>query len=117
MRREAGTLISLEVSFLEAAAELRRSGEPEVHGYRLAKVVQDLRHARRLTAYGTLYKALARLERDGYLASRWEDPHAAAEDGRPRRRFYSLTFVGEGALTEARRAERDARTRPAAASV
>lgn len=110
-------LVPLEVSILDAAAELRRSGEPEVHGYRLATVVQDLRHARRLTAYGTLYKALARLERDGYLASRWEDRHVAAEDARPRRRFYSLTFVGEGALAEARRAERGALTRPAATSM
>jgi PadR family transcriptional regulator len=117
MRRKAGTLVPLEVSILEAAAELRRSGEPEVHGYRLATVVQDLRHARRLTAYGTLYKALARLERDGYLTSRWEDPHAAADEGRPRRRFYRLTLEGEGALADARRAERDALTRPAATSM
>jgi PadR family transcriptional regulator PadR len=43
---------------------------------------------------GTLYPLLARLERAGWLESRWEDvdPHQA---GRPRRRLYLLT--GEGA--------------------
>ncbi len=43
---------------------------------------------------GTLYPALARMERFGWLASRWEavDP---AEVGRPRRRLYHLTGEGE----------------------
>jgi len=118
MRRKAGVIIPLEVAILEASAERRRAGEPEVHGYQLAKTVLDLRHARRLTAYGTLYKALTRLERQGYLASRWEDPHVAAAEGRPRRRFYRLTLEGEGALSEARAAVRDNVTnRPAAATV
>src|SRR5262245_26607221 len=116
MRRKAGTLVPLEVAILEASAELRRSGEPEAHGYGLAKVVQDIRHARRLTAYGTLYKALTRLERDGLLASRWEDPQQAADQGRPRRRFYRLTLEGEGALAEALEIEPKApASRPAAA--
>src|SRR5688572_19948260 len=118
MRRKTGTIIPLEVAILEASAELARAGQPEVHGYVLARVVQDIRHARRLTAYGTLYKALTRLERQGYLASRWEDPLAAADEGRPRRRFYRLTPQGEGALTEARAASRDVLpNRPAAAIV
>jgi PadR family transcriptional regulator PadR len=108
MRRKIGTLVPLEIAILEAADELRRAGQPEVHGYLLAKVVQDLRQGRRLTAYGTLYKALGRLERDGYLASRWEDPHAAAAEARPRRRFYRLTLDGEGALSDARAARSDA---------
>lgn len=117
MRRKTGAILPLEVAILEASAELRRAGEPEVHGYLLARLVQDLRHARRLTAYGTLYKALTRLERQGYLASRWEDPLVAAE-GRPRRRFYRLTLEGEGALHEALEGSRDALpSRPAAATV
>ena len=117
MRRKAGFLIPIEVSILEASAELRAAGQVEVHGYLLAKVVQGIRHAERLTAYGTLYKALARLEREGYLASRWEDPNAAAADGRPRRRFYRLTLEGEGALGEAIAAEKKAAgRRPAAAA-
>ena len=101
MRRKVGALVPLEVSILEAAAELQLAGQSEVHGYQLAGVVRDLRQARRLTASGTLYKALARLERDGFLASRWEDPSVGATESRPRRRFYRLTLEGEGALAEA----------------
>jgi PadR family transcriptional regulator, regulatory protein PadR len=43
---------------------------------------------------GTLYPTLARFERAGWLKSRWEegDPHSL---GRPRRRFYRLTGLGE----------------------
>ena len=101
MRRKEGELVPLEVSILEAALDLRRRGTPEAHGFLLAKEMRDTHHARRLTAYGTLYKALERLERAGYLESRWEDPHAAASDGRPRRRFYRVTAVGEGAFADA----------------
>jgi PadR family transcriptional regulator len=117
MRRKAGAIIPLEMAILEASSELRRAGQPEAHGYLLAKVVQDLREARRLTAYGTLYKALTRLEREGFLASRWEDPLAAAAEARPRRRFYRLTLEGEGALNEARAAARDLIGRPATPTI
>jgi PadR family transcriptional regulator PadR len=43
---------------------------------------------------GTLYPMLARLEAAGWLTSEWEliDP---SEAGRPRRRFYKLTAVGQ----------------------
>jgi PadR family transcriptional regulator len=108
MRRKEGALVPLEVSILEAALELRRGGTTEAHGFLLAKAVRDGRQARRLTAYGTLYKALDRLERAGHLASRWEDPQLAADEGRPRRRFYRVTLSGEGALAEAKALERDA---------
>lgn len=42
---------------------------------------------------GSIYPILARLERVGWLVSRWEDidPH---EHGRPRRRYYRLTSDG-----------------------
>jgi DNA-binding PadR family transcriptional regulator len=107
MRRREGALVPLEVSILEAALELRQRGIAEAHGFLLAKELRDGREARRLTAYGTLYKALDRLERAGYLASRWEDPMIAAREGRPRRRFYRVTLTGEAALAEARSAERE----------
>ena len=101
MRRKEGSLVPLEVSILEAALDLRHRGVSEAHGFLLAKEMREERHARRLTAYGTLYKALDRMERAGYLESRWEDPMIAARQGRPRRRFYWVTLVGEGALAEA----------------
>jgi PadR family transcriptional regulator PadR len=107
MRRKAGALVPLEVSILETALELRQRGIAEAHGFLLAKELRDGARARRLTAYGTLYKALDRLERAGYLASRWEDPLIAARDGRPRRRFYRVTLDGEGAFAQAISDKRD----------
>jgi PadR family transcriptional regulator PadR len=101
MRRKEGALVPLEVSILEIGVELARRGAPEAHGFLLARELRDRRGARRLTAYGTLYKALDRLEQRGHLTSRWEDPNVAAQDGRPRRRFYRVTAVGEQALRDA----------------
>ena len=116
MRRKEGALVPLEISILEVCLTLRARGTDEAHGFRIAKELRAVRHARRLTAYGTLYKALDRLERAGYLSSRWEDPLVAADEGRPRRRFYRLTSSGETALAEATSEERDtALPRPAAA--
>lgn len=43
---------------------------------------------------GTVYPALARLERAGWLESRWEDVNPK-DEGRPRRRLYNLTPIGE----------------------
>ncbi|MEY2246926.1 PadR family transcriptional regulator [Streptomyces sp. BF23-18] len=57
----------------------------ELHGFAVAKA------AGRPT--GSVYPILARLEQAGWLESRWEEEHP--EEGRPRRRFYSLT--GDGA--------------------
>jgi DNA-binding PadR family transcriptional regulator len=42
---------------------------------------------------GTLHPILARLERRGWLESRWEDIKPA-EEGRPRRRYYRLSPYG-----------------------
>ena len=117
MRRRAGTLIPLEIAILEVAVELRGRGVPEVHGFQLAKELRQAHGARRLTAYGTLYKALDRLATAGYLASRWEDPHLAAAEGRPRRRFYQVTLVGEQALTEALKDNQATSLRRSAAAV
>src|SRR5436190_16168131 len=49
---------------------------------------------------GTLYPMLARLEAAGWLTSEWEviDP---GEAGRPRRRFYRLTAVGQNSARAA----------------
>ena len=43
---------------------------------------------------GTLYPMLARLETAGWLSSEWESINPS-EAGRPRRRFYKLTAVGQ----------------------
>ena len=58
-----------------------------------------------LTAYGTLYRALGRMEQMGLLKSRWEDPAIPARENRPGRRLYSLTAAGESAAREAAAAD------------
>ncbi len=95
MRRKPGTLIPLEVAILAAGLELGNTGEVEFHGFQLAKELRDRGSERGLTAHGTLYKALDRMERAGLLQSRWEDPRVAADQGRPRRRLYRVTGDGE----------------------
>lgn len=50
---------------------------------------------------GTVYPALSRLERDGLVRSAWEDEADAHADGRPARRYYSVTAPGVRALSEA----------------
>ena len=102
MRRKPGAVIPLELSVIEAGLELRRRGVAEFHGFLLAKEIKEREGARLLTAYGTLYKALDRMEKAGLLTSRWEDPLVAADENRPRRRLYQVTVVGERALAEAR---------------
>ena len=102
MRRRAGVLIPIEAAVLAAGLDLRNAGEPEFHGFVLAKTIRDGDHARGLTAHGTLYKALDRMEGMGLLESRWEAPHLAAAEGRPRRRLYRVTGQGERALEGAR---------------
>jgi DNA-binding PadR family transcriptional regulator len=50
---------------------------------------------------GTVYPALSRLERDGFVKSAWEDEQQAHSEGRPARRYYRLTAPGVKALAEA----------------
>jgi PadR family transcriptional regulator PadR len=50
---------------------------------------------------GTVYPALSRLERDGYVTSSWEDERRAHRDGRPARRYYRVTATGVRVLNEA----------------
>ena len=50
---------------------------------------------------GTVYPALARLERDGLLKSAWENEQDAHAEGRPARRYYKLTASGVRALADA----------------
>lgn len=61
---------------------------------------------------GTIYPALARLERAGWIESSWEevDPRKA---GRPRRRLYRLSAEGAG-LARGAVAEHTARLAPGA---
>lgn len=106
MRRKPGQLVPLEISICTSAWTLVRRGTTEFHGYELAKHLRDASEARLLTAYGTLYRALSRLEEMGLLESRWEDPEIPARENRPGRRLYSLTGKGEAAVKEHRQTSR-----------
>jgi len=103
MRRKPGSLVPLELAICRAALALRRTPQHEFHGYQIARSIAKAADVRRLTAYGTLYRALGRLEEMGLLRSRWEDPAVPAREGRPGRRLYTLTALGEAAVQEARR--------------
>jgi DNA-binding PadR family transcriptional regulator len=99
MRRKQDTLLPIEVSILQAALALAKGRNREFHGYQIAKEIKEEQGARMLTAHGTLYKALDRLERGGLIESRWEDPFIAAREHRPLRRLYQVTGEGVRALT------------------
>jgi PadR family transcriptional regulator PadR len=101
MRRKTGSLVPLEVAILDALIELRRHGKPEEHGFLIASELRSIGDDRRLTAYGTLYKALDRLAETGAIDRRWEDPELAALEGRPRRRYHRITLAGETARAAA----------------
>lgn len=100
MRRKPGALLPIELSILETAITLRVRGAKYFHGFMIARELKQQRDARLLTAHGTLYKALDRMRKLGFLESEWEDPLLAAQEGRPRRRFYSVTAAGESALAQ-----------------
>ena len=53
-------------------------------------------------ASGTLYPILGRLEQAGWLDSQWEDGDPQTL-GRPRRRFYQITALGENKAKAAAR--------------
>ena len=76
----------MTVPTLKVLAALMRAERIELSGAEIARETRLLS--------GTTYPILMRLEQLGWLDSRWEDgdPHAL---GRPRRRFYRITALGE----------------------
>jgi len=69
----------------------------KAHGHAIGKQIEERRG--KPMGVGTLYKALHALERQGYVRGDWEE-QPPAEYGRPRRRFYEPTGLGETALQE-----------------
>lgn len=99
----------LEIDICLCAVQLLKADVAEFHGYEMAKELARSHDRQSLAAYGTLYRALARLVDMGLMESRWEDPMIAAQENRPLRRFYTLTIAGRRAASEA-----EASARPAA---
>jgi len=102
MKRKQGTLLPIELAILDVCASRSLYGDPECHGFLIATLVKGTQNTRLLTAYGTLYRALSRLEKAGFLTSRWEDISSLAGESRPRRRLYRITDAGSEALANIR---------------
>jgi PadR family transcriptional regulator, regulatory protein PadR len=76
-----GTLALMVLKTLEAMGPL--------HGYGIARRIEQTSGDRLIVNYGTLYPALLKLEQEGYIASAW----GRSENNR-RARFYRLTRAG-----------------------
>jgi len=76
-----GTLALMVLRTLEVLGPL--------HGYGIARRIEQTSGNRLLINYGTLYPALLKLEQEGYIASGW----GASENNR-RAKFYRLTRSG-----------------------
>jgi PadR family transcriptional regulator, regulatory protein PadR len=65
------------------------------HGHQIAKHIQNSTEDLLQIEHGSLYPALHRLERKGWLAAKWE---AAAKDRKREYKFYRLTAAGRKQL-------------------
>jgi PadR family transcriptional regulator PadR len=76
-----GTLALMILKTLEARGKL--------HGYGIARRIEQISGNQLIVQYGTLHPALLRLERGGYIVSMW----GVSENNR-KARFYKLTGAG-----------------------
>jgi PadR family transcriptional regulator PadR len=61
-----------------------------LHGYGLARRIEQMARGILSLNQGTIYPALLRLEQQGLIASRW-----GTSDNNRRAKFYEITHVGE----------------------
>jgi PadR family transcriptional regulator PadR len=83
-----GTLALMVLRTLETLGPL--------HGYGLARRIEQTSGALLQLNYGTLYPALLKLEQEGFIRSNW----GVSENNR-RARFYELTKAGQRQLKKA----------------
>jgi PadR family transcriptional regulator, regulatory protein PadR len=72
--------------------------EGDSYGYAIIKRVTELSGGRLQWTDGMLYPVLHRLERQGYVASKW----STSETGR-KRKYYRITKAGQALLAAQRR--------------
>lgn len=73
-----------------------------LHGYGIARRIEQISKGQLIVLYGTIYPALLRLEQDGYIVSDW----GSSENNR-RARYYKLTRAGRRQVrSEAQRLEK-----------
>ncbi len=82
-----GTLALMILKTLEALGPL--------HGYGLARRIEQTSGGAFSLNYGTLYPALVKLEQEGYVSSEW----GASENNR-RAKYYKLSRAGRRRLAE-----------------
>jgi len=76
-----GTLALMILKTLETMGSL--------HGYGIARRIEQTSGDRLAVNYGTIYPALLKLEQEGYIASEWR-----LSDNKRRAKYYSLTRAG-----------------------
>ena len=93
---QQGTLALMVLKTLEALAPL--------HGYGIARRIEQTSGNLLAVNYGTLYPALLKLEQEGYIRSEW-----GVSDNNRKAKYYSLTRAGRKQLQkEAREWEQTA---------
>lgn len=83
-----GTLDLMVLKTLDAMGPL--------HGYGIARRIEQTSGDLLSVNYGTLYPALLKLEQEGYIQSEW-----GTSDNNRRAKFYSLTRAGRKHLARA----------------
>jgi PadR family transcriptional regulator, regulatory protein PadR len=86
-----GTLALMILKTLETMGPL--------HGYGIARRIEQISGDALAVNYGTLYPALLKLEQEGYISAEW-----GLSDNNRKARFYSLTRAGR---KQAEREERE----------
>lgn len=76
-----GTLALMILKTLEAMGQL--------HGYGIARRIEQTSGDQLSVNYGTLYPALLKLEQEGYIASEW-----GVSDNNRKAKYYKLTRAG-----------------------
>src|SRR5271155_471917 len=66
-----------------------------VHGYGIARNIQQRSEEALVVEEGSLYPALHRMEEKGWIAAKW-----GRSDNNRRAKFYSLTLAGRRQLAE-----------------
>ncbi|MEP6999231.1 MAG: PadR family transcriptional regulator [bacterium] len=80
-----GTLALMILKTLEVLGPL--------HGYGVARRIEETSKNQLTLNYGTLYPALLKLEQEGYVTAEW-----GQSDNNRRAKFYSLTAAGRKQL-------------------
>jgi PadR family transcriptional regulator, regulatory protein PadR len=85
-----GTLALMVLKTLQAMGPL--------HGYGIARRIEQTSGDRLIVNYGTLYPALLKLEQEGYISSEW-----GFSDNNRKAKYYKLTRAGRKRLNEEER--------------